>query len=67
VKEDLDSAARYRVRAEKVRRIASETKDRRWRGVLLGVAEDYDRMARSRERIDKIDHECDGLQLVDRT
>lgn len=67
MKEDLDSAARYRLRAEKVRKIASETKDRRWRMILLGVAEDYDRMARSRERIDKIDREPDRRRLANTT
>jgi hypothetical protein len=67
VKEDLDSAARYRYRAEKVRKIASETKDLRWRNILYAVADDYDRMARSRERIDRIDREANRLIGVDRT
>jgi hypothetical protein len=53
MKEDLDSAKRYRARAEKLRAIAEDTKDRSARKALLEVADDYDRMADARERINR--------------
>jgi len=57
VKEDLDSAQRYRQRAEELRSIAAETKERSSQQVLLDIAEDYERMARSRDRIDQMDRQ----------
>jgi hypothetical protein len=39
-------AFRYRERAEEVRVIAGAMKDRASRDILLGVADDYDQMAR---------------------
>ena len=52
MKEDLDSATRYRQRAEELRTIANAPMDPGSRQTLLDIAEDYERMARSRERID---------------
>jgi hypothetical protein len=52
MKEDLDSAKRYRRRAEELRVIAETTKDKRSFKTLMDIAEDYERMASSRERID---------------
>lgn len=57
MKEDVDSAARYRQRAEELRLIAEEAQDPRNEGILRGIAEDYERLALSRERIDKADRE----------
>ena len=51
MKEDPDSAARYRQRAEELRGIA----DPKSKKTLLAIAEDYERMARSRVRIDESD------------
>ena len=50
-----DSAERYRKRAEELRAIAQTMKDASARGSLLEIAEDYERMARSREQMDKMD------------
>ena len=65
VKEDLDSAARYRQRAEHLRTMVAGSKDPS-ATIILGIAEDYDRMARSRERIDTIERAC-SPENVDRT
>lgn len=48
---DSELAFRYRQRAEEVRTIADGTKDAKMRKILLGVAEDYDRMAKTMDRI----------------
>jgi hypothetical protein len=55
MKEDLDSAARYRQRAEELRAIADATTDLGNKKTLLDIAEDYERLARTRERIDESD------------
>jgi hypothetical protein len=55
MKEDLDSATRYRQRADELRALAEETKDAKARQALLDVADDYERMAQSRERVDRLD------------
>ena len=52
MKEDLDSAERYRHRAEELRVIAEATKDIFSKKALIDIAADYDRMAVARERID---------------
>jgi hypothetical protein len=52
MKEDLDSAERYRQRAEELRVIAEATKDIFSKKALIDIAADYDRMAIARERID---------------
>ncbi len=52
MKEDRDSAARYRQRAQELRAIADAVTDTGNKKTLLDIAEDYERMARSRERID---------------
>ena len=54
MKEDLDSAKRYRVRAAKLRLLA-ESAQGEARKALLDVADDYERLATARERIDKHD------------
>jgi hypothetical protein len=48
---DLEKARRYRERAEVVRTIASGIKDVPSREILLNVAIDYERMAKSRDAI----------------
>ena len=55
MKEDPDSAARYRQRAEELKVIAETTTDPKSKKTLLDIAEDYERMARSRVRIDESD------------
>jgi hypothetical protein len=55
LKDDIDSAQRYRQRAEELRTIASETTDQKAKDTLLEIAEDYERMATTRERIDKLE------------
>jgi hypothetical protein len=57
MKEDLDSAKRYRQRAEELRLIAEKAKDATSKDTLLDIADDYERMARTRERIDQMDRE----------
>jgi hypothetical protein len=52
---DENEAGRYRQRAEEVRKIAAATKDKESRATLMQVAEDYDRMAETREAIAKSD------------
>ena len=52
MEEDLDSAQRYRQRAEELRAIAEQPLlDEKTRKTLINIAEDYERMARSRERL----------------
>ena len=51
MEDDLDSAARYIERAEEVRAIAVTMTDERTRQSLLKVAEDYVRMAETRNQI----------------
>jgi hypothetical protein len=46
-----EQAFRYRQRAEEVRVIAAAMKDLVSRNILLGVAEDYDHMARMMDGI----------------
>ena len=55
MKEDLDSAARYRQRTEELKVIADATTDLESKKTLLDIAKDYERMARTRERIDESD------------
>lgn len=57
MKEDLDSAAQYVRRAAELRGIAEAMKDPHARDTLLGIAKDYERLAASRKRIDKIDRQ----------
>jgi hypothetical protein len=52
---ELEAAKRYREHAEELRVIAESSKDNVTRKTLLGVAEDYERMARTREKIDRSD------------
>jgi hypothetical protein len=56
MKEDLDSAARYRQHARNLRSIAKLTRDAGVKKTLLEIANDYERLAKMRERIDKTDH-----------
>lgn len=49
---DLDAASSYRQRAEELRVIAELTASKANRIALLKVAEDYERMAECRLRID---------------
>jgi hypothetical protein len=55
VDEDIDSVVKYLFRAEHARAIAENTRDKRARDILLGLAADYDRMALSMERIARAD------------
>ena len=49
--EELETALRYRHRAEEIRQIAEETKDPKMRATLFSVAADYEKMANTLERI----------------
>ena len=51
MEEDLESAQRYRERAKKLRIVAEGTKDKVARKTILGLADNYEQMAASRERI----------------
>jgi len=53
---DLETAERYRNRAEELRIIAESMTDAKMRNVLTEVAHDYERMARSLETIDATEH-----------
>ena len=57
MKEDLDSAAQYLRRAAELQGIAEATKDPHARKTLLDIAKDYERLAASKKRIDKIDRQ----------
>jgi len=50
--DDLETAARYRERAEGLRNIASDTTNFAIRNHLLSIAERYDRLAAMLEDID---------------
>ena len=50
-----DRAARYRVRAVDIRKIAQETMEPALRKTLLQVAEDYDQMARRLDALAEAD------------
>lgn len=43
--EDHETARRYRQRAEEVRTIAGDMRDRTSRQILVDIADDYERMA----------------------
>lgn len=49
--DELESAFRYRNRAEEIRAIAADTGDPGMRRTLLGIADDYEKMAQTLERI----------------
>ena len=49
--EELDSAFRYRHRAEETRQIAEASSDEKIRSILLRIAGDYEKMAQTLERI----------------
>jgi hypothetical protein len=53
--DEANTATRYRQRAEELRVIVESSRDGRTRKLLLGVAEDYDRMAETMERIAQSD------------
>ena len=57
---DEDEAGRYRQRAVEVRKIAAATKDKESRATLIQVAEDYERMAETREAIANSDRRRNG-------
>ena len=50
--EELDTAQRYRVRAEELRKIAADDLTHSNREALEKIARDYERMARTLEAID---------------
>jgi hypothetical protein len=49
---ELETARRYRLHAEELRVLAESMELNRSRDVVLAVAEDYERMAKSLEAID---------------
>ena len=49
--EDADEVRRYRYRAEQLRLIGADTKDKPSREILIHIAEDYERMATAREAV----------------
>jgi hypothetical protein len=51
--EELDTAKRYRQRAEELRAIAAADQTRENRNALLKIAKDYEQMADTLEAIDK--------------
>jgi hypothetical protein len=52
---EANTATRYRQRAEELRLIAESARDAKTRKLLQGVAEDYERMAETSERIAQSD------------
>jgi hypothetical protein len=52
---DIATADEYRERANKIRALAQQVTDHEMKRVLLRVAEDYESMAGSRERIAETD------------
>jgi len=50
--EELETAQRYRVRAEELRTIAADDRTHANREALERIAKDYERMARTLESID---------------
>jgi hypothetical protein len=51
MKEDLETAARYRERAAEVRKLAAAITDGHARKILQQIADEYELMACTRERI----------------
>jgi hypothetical protein len=51
--EELDTAKRYRQRAEELRTIAADDEGIRNREALLKIAKDYEQMAETLEAIDR--------------
>jgi hypothetical protein len=51
--EDLDTAKRYRQRAEELRIIATDDRTGENRAALERIARDYDRMAETMETLDR--------------
>jgi len=49
----LENAARYRSRADEVRRIAANMRDKTAKATLKRVAEDYEMMANQLEEIER--------------
>ena len=58
--EDLDSAAKYRRRAEELRQIAESVDDDKSRRTILQIAADYEKLALSRELADGIVRRSNG-------
>ncbi len=58
--EDLDSATKYRRRAEELRQIAGSVDDEASRKTILEIAADYEKLARSRELVDNIIRRTNG-------
>lgn len=53
--DEANTATRYRHRAEELRLIAESARDAKTRKLLMGVADDYERMAETWERIAQSD------------
>lgn len=53
--DDIATAKRYRKRAEEIRTIADGMLDSSSRRILLSIAQDYERMAVSLDRIEETD------------
>jgi hypothetical protein len=51
--EELDTARRYRQRAEELRIVAQDERDKVTRSTLQRIAADYERMAETMEAIDR--------------
>ena len=51
--QDRESAARYRQHARNLRSIANVTKDPKVKQALLEIADGYEELARTRERMDR--------------
>ena len=61
--EELETAQRYRLHAEGLRLIAEGMGDQPNRRILLDVANDYDRMARSLEAIERRNRPAQSARL----
>ena len=51
ISEETEAAFRFRHKAEEIRMIAEDTRDNKLRNVLVAVADDYEKMAQTMERI----------------
>jgi hypothetical protein len=58
MKEDLETAARYRERAAEVRKLAVAITDSHAKNILQQIADEYEHMARTRERIAKTERDA---------
>jgi hypothetical protein len=64
MKDDLDAVARYRERATELRVVAGNISDKDSRKTMLEIAQDYERLARLVEFLDRRDRDPSGDRIA---